>query len=603
MHRTNTMPRPPFAPAAQPPGRPALKAAAVLALGLLLTLLPSAVRAQLPPGIIVQVNGTEIRQTTTKKRIKNIAVANPLIVQVTVVRPDAYAIVGLAPGISTVTVTDEDNKVEKLDVVVVLYDIEQLRRVLRRAVPTASVLPFPAGNNAVILAGTVDRAEDVPAVLQSAQSVVGPVQIINTLRVGGPQQVQICVTVARVNRTKLRQFGFNFLFNGPNVIGGSTIGNLIAPLPTVGIPSPVLQPSFAIPGENIINSVPAATNLFTGIITRKGGFLGFLQALETQGLAKIMAEPRLVSLSGRQASFLDGGEQAIPVPAGLGQVGVQFEEFGTRLNFVPIVLGNGKIHLEVEPEVSQLDAAAGTTISGAVVPGRVTQRVRTTVEIEDGQTLVIGGLLQHQVNATLIRTPYIGALPFIGTFFSTKNFQEVDTELVVIITPHLIDPIDCSQTPRILPGQETRSADDFELFLEGILEAPRGSREVFPGRHYLPAYKNGPSAGVFPCGGPPGGCAGCDVPPAGPAPAPAPVPVTVTSPAKVSLPVKAPAPAKVKTTPAVLPPPARLAPVKANAPMPRPVLNDDLDTVKPAVSAPPPAQVPVLAPADRGGRP
>jgi pilus assembly protein CpaC len=546
----------------------------VLALGLLLTLLPTAARAQPAPspGVIVQVNGTEIRQMDSKKRIKNIQVSNPLVIQVTAVKPDTYAIVGLAPGISTVTLTDEDNKVERLDVVVVAYDIEQLRTVLRRAVPSASVVPLPAGNNAVILSGTIDRAEDVPAVLQAAQSVVGPVQIINTLRVGGVQQVQICVTVARVNRTKLRQFGFNFLFNGPNLISGSTVGNLIPPLTTIGIPSATLQPSFA---GQILNSPPGATNLFTGIITRKGGFLGFLQALETQGLAKIMAEPRLVSLSGRQASFLDGGEQAVPVPAGLGQIGVQFEEFGTRLNFIPIVLGNGKIHLEVEPEVSQLDAAAGTSIGGTIVPGRVTQRVRTTVEIEDGQTLVIGGLLQHQVNASLIRVPYIGALPFVGALFSTKSFQEVDTELVIIITPHLIDPMDCSQTPKLLPGQETRSADDFELFLEGLLEAPRGSREVFPGRHYLPAYKNGPSSAVFPCGGPGGphgvGCVGGG------------------------------APAAVTETPHVLSQPQRV-PVKTEVPMPEAGERPEPDTVKPATLPKAPSKIPVLAPAEGGQR-
>src|SRR5262249_50366629 len=220
-----------------------------------------------------------------------------------------------------------------------------------------------------------------------------------------------------------------------------TVGQLIPPLSPVGIPSQQIQPTFF--GTQILNSSPGAGNIFLGAIKDSGGFIGFLQALETQGLAKVLAEPRLVTLSGRQASLLDGGEQAIPVPAGLGQIGVQFEEFGTRLNFVPIVLGNGKIHLEVEPEVSVLDAAAGTTIGGAIVPGRLTQRVRTTVEIETGQTLVIGGLIQHRTDAVLSRVPVIGALPFVGALFSTKTFTDTETELVVLITPHLIDPMDC----------------------------------------------------------------------------------------------------------------------------------------------------------------
>src|SRR5262249_35973300 len=150
---------------------------------------------------------------------------------------------------------------------------------------------------------------------------------------------------------------------------------------------------------------------------------------------------------------------------------------------------------------------------GASVPGRVTQRVRTTVEIETGQTLVIGGLIQHRTDASLVRVPVLGALPFVGTLFSTKTFSDVESELVVLITPHLVDPIDCAQLPKVLPGLETRNPDDFELFLEGILEAPRGPREVFPDGRYRPAYKNGPTSALFPCGGGAwgnGGCANCN---------------------------------------------------------------------------------------------
>ena len=139
----------------------------------------------------------------------------------------------------------------------------------------------------------------------------------------------------------------------------------------------------------------APTNLLFGVIHNNFGFLGFLQALRDESVVSSLAEPTLTTMSGRPASFLVGGEQAVPRARWPGQVGVQFEEFGTRLNFLPIVLGNGKIHLEVEPEVSSLDAANGTSINGTVVPGRDTSRVNTTVELEDGQTFVIGGLTQH----------------------------------------------------------------------------------------------------------------------------------------------------------------------------------------------------------------
>ena len=222
-------------------------------------------------------------------------------------------------------------------------------------------------------------------------------------------------------------------------------------------------------------------------------------ALRTEGVVKSLNEPTVTTMSGRPASFLVGGEQAIPVPAGLGQIGVQFEEFGTRLNVVPIVLGNGKIHLEIEPEVSELNAANGTSIDGVVVPGRTTTRINTTVELEDGQTFVIGGLVQKDISGATIKTPVLGDLPFLGTFFSSKSYTEDETEVVVLVTPHLVDAEDCAQAPKILPGEETRRPNDFELFLEGILEAPRGPRQVFEDHRYIAAYKNSPTAGLFPC--------------------------------------------------------------------------------------------------------
>jgi pilus assembly protein CpaC len=172
-------------------------------------------------------------------------------------------------------------------------------------------------------------------------------------------------------------------------------------------------------------------------------------------------------------------------------------------------LGNGKIHLEVEPEVSDLNPAFGTTINGTTVPGRTTQRVHTTVELEDGQTYVIGGLIQHEVTGLTSKVPIVGEIPYLGAAFSRKSFNEVEFELVILVTPHLVDAMTCNQLPKFLPGQETRSPDDYELFLEGILEAPRGPREPWQDGHFVPAFKNGPTSEIYPCGGNGNGsCAG-----------------------------------------------------------------------------------------------
>ena len=225
----------------------------------------------------------------------------------------------------------------------------------------------------------------------------------------------------------------------------------------------------------------------------------------------MLAEPRLVTLSGRPATFLSGGQQAVPeVTAsgvGGGTVGTRFEPFGTQLTFLPIVLGNGKIYLEVEPVISQLNANNGFIIGGVAVPGRDEQRVRTAIMMEPGQTFAIGGLIQNEVGGNTTKTPILGDLPFIGPFWSTVAHTETEREVVVLVTPYLVDPMDCRQAPCKLPGFETRTPDDFELFLELILEAPRGQREVFPNKKYRPAWMNDPLADKFPCGGIE--CGGC----------------------------------------------------------------------------------------------
>jgi pilus assembly protein CpaC len=168
-------------------------------------------------------------------------------------------------------------------------------------------------------------------------------------------------------------------------------------------------------------------------------FLGFLSALKQGGLAKVLAEPRLVTLNGRPASFLSGGECAVAVQNDKGQVGVRFEEFGTRLNFLPLLLANGKIRMEVEPEISRLDAASGKTVNGTFVPGRITDRVNTTVELRDGQSFVLGGLVQRQVSASAQRVPVLGDVPYLGDFFTSKSYTTTEKELVVLLTPTIIN--------------------------------------------------------------------------------------------------------------------------------------------------------------------
>ena len=545
--------------------------------GLLLALVlagrPDALTAQIPGttgnALVVPIGGTVPLQITTKKAITLVKNTKEDILGIKTVAgdPTRVLLTGQTAGISHLDLTDVDGKVESYDVTVQL-DVEYLRTQLRRALPTANIDPVPIANNTIVLRGTVNHIEDVEIAVRAAQAAVAGVQVVSDLRVAGVQQVQLCVTVAQVSRSQLRAMNFDFLTDSKNFFLGSTIGGAVAQPALVGTGGTLTT---TLNGQTLSGVPGGSTNLLFGVLHNRWGFLGFLQALRNEGVTKSLAEPTMTTLSGRPASFLVGGEQAVPVPAGLGQVGVQFEEFGTRLNFVPIVLGNGKIHLEVEPEVSRLDAANGTVIQGTTVPGRVTSRVNTTVELEDGQTFVIGGLIERDVQATDQKTPILGDLPFLGAAFSAKSYQETEEETVILVTPHLVDAEDCSQAPKILPGDETRRPDDFELFLEGILEAPRGPREVFPGGRYMAAYKNSPTASLFPCAGNgangscgcnAGGCA------AGRSDAAAPVPATLPA-------VPNAAPATINLTPlrsaAPAAPPEAAFPAEAAAPAAAPV--------------------------------
>jgi pilus assembly protein CpaC len=488
-----------------------------------------------PRSVIVPVNGTKSVPLAGKALVSRIQVENPAVVRANPTS-DARGVLftGLAPGRTLVSVFDTEGGKQVFEVLVQL-DVEYLRLMLRRVMPTAVVEPIPSGNT-VILSGTVAKAEDVPVILAAAQSIAGGTGVVNALHVGGVQQVQLDVVVAQVARNQLRQMGFSFIQQGQQHFVASVLtGNNSL--------SSVLTPA---PGA-VTSSLQSTPNLALGFVNNREGFLGFLQALRTEGLAKLLAEPRLVTLSGKPANFLSGGQLAVPEPSGLGTNAVAFYDFGTELSFLPIVLGNGKIHLEVEPLIKNINASNGTTIQGTTVPGFDVQRLHTTVEMEPGQTFALGGLVQHTVSATAQKVPLAGDIPFLNTFFSLKSYNEAESELLILVTPHLVDPMACDQLPRVLPGQETRRPDDFELFLEGILEAPRGQRAVFVDHHYQAAYRNGPSAAQFPCAGGVCGVSDNGVPPATvPSPmaagAAASTPAGTAGPAAAS-PAPAPAPA------------------------------------------------------------
>jgi len=460
-------------------------------------------------------------------------------------KANVFTFEGIAPGYTRVTFFADKARKEILaafDIEVPFVDrVTQLRDLIKKIAPTATVEVHPLltakesinerGEKvkeetfSVLLTGNVTSAEDARAIGEAAERLFPPSDlgtqtapsgyqtisilrnnVVNQIRIGGVHQVQLEVVVAVVNRSEARNMSFSWNVTGNNWFLSSLTGG-------AGGLSSVLTP-FG-PMQTTTSLTPTgAQNFAFGVLNNNSSVLGFLQLLRTEGLTKILAEPRVTTLSGRPATILSGGETPIILPTGVGAPpSVTYKDFGTKVNFLPIVLGNGKIHLEVRSELSQIDQATGVTLPGTAAPGFKVRSAAVTVQIEDGQTLAIGGLIQNTVAAASTRVPVLGDLPFFGTLFSSKTYLEVEEEMIILVTPRLVDPVDCTKIPRYLPGRDTRVADDFEFFLEGIMEAPRGQRNVIFHPHlYKPAYHGASNAGQIPCGDGSGyirGGAGC----------------------------------------------------------------------------------------------
>ncbi len=462
--------------------------------------------AQVDPktgALLVPLGGlVSFKPDTGKFAFTDVLVGREDIVQVRVspTDPRELLLTGRTSGLTQLTLMFKERPPIVYDVIV-QPDLTLLRTLIRRTVPTAAVEVTPGVGNTIILSGYVTSPQDAEIILQLAANAVGrapgqpgqpgqaPSNIINAMQIGGGQHVQIDVVIASVDRNMLRQRGFDFSVGGTTVQVSSLISGLI------GVQQ---QQQQNVPG--LIRGISPQANLQLGITP--AAFLAGLQALRNEGVAKFLAEPRVVTQSGRPAFFRAGGQQAVVSPqAGLVGPGAQLQPFGTELEVLPIVYGNGMIWLEIQPRVSAVNFGLGIIIQGQATPGFTEQSVRTAVMLESGQTYAIGGLIQNSVEATSSKVPVLGDLPFVGVGFSRVRHEVREQELIILVTPRLVGPVHCDQLPRRLPGRETREPDDYELFLENILEAPRGQRKVWNGRCYNAAYKCDPTAAIFPCVG------------------------------------------------------------------------------------------------------
>lgn len=404
----------------------------------------------------LEMNANTSRILTTEYNIPRLLVENEQIVRARPIAPNQVQISAMKPGYTNLTIWDENEKEHQVDVLV-SGDARELEHLLMAEFPDATLHVRPFSTNAIV-SGYVPRAEMVSRIIQMAQDYYP--QVINNITVGGVQQILLHVKLMEVSRTKLRRMGFDWALSTGNVSIFQNVAGLIA------------QSSATSAGVNNL-ATTGGENLAAGVVSGSTAFFGFLEALRQYNLVKVLAEPNLVTMSGRPASFNSGGEFPIIVPQSLGTSSIEYRQFGTRVDFVPIVLGNGRIRLEVRPQVSEIDPSRSVTVANTTVPGLRTRWVDTAVEMNAGQTLALAGLIQSQMESENRGLPWLADLPWVGAAFRRVEQQNNEIELLVLVTPEFVDALDPAEVPPCGPGQQTGQPDDIELYCRGYLEVPR----------------------------------------------------------------------------------------------------------------------------------
>jgi pilus assembly protein CpaC len=371
--------------------------------------------------------GTMVRLSAP---MSDLFVANDQIADVQVRSSNQLYIFGKGRGETTVYATDKSGRVVYAANVRVGNNISSVDEMLRAAMPEAAIQATPM-NNLVLLTGTVSSPDDAAEAQRLVQAYVGDgTQVISRLRSAVPLQVNLKVRIAEVNRSALKQIGVN-LFSRDGTGGfkfglNQGSGNAVTPGGT-----------FTVNGSTAGGLTLGGAGKLLGL-----DLIGTLDLLASDGLSSTLAEPNLTALSGETASFLAGGEFPIPISQGVGgAITVEYKQYGVGLAFTPIVLADGRISMRVRPEVSELSNEGALKLNGYDVPAITTRRAETTVELGSGQSFMIGGLLRATAANSISKAPFLGDLPILGALFRSTGFRKSETELVIVVTPYLVKPV------------------------------------------------------------------------------------------------------------------------------------------------------------------
>jgi pilus assembly protein CpaC len=390
--------------------------------------------------------------------IKRVSVAEPAIADFLLLSAHEIYLKGKAAGVTNLTLWQDKRLVAIYDLEVV-YDLSRLKQQLHALLPGEDSLRVISTNDSLTLSGKISSASNLSQAIALAQSYAPEGKVNNLVEVGGIHQVMLEVRVAEMSRSLTNRLGINFAYQRADEFAVSLLG---------GLSSINLV-------EGVLAASPAVTSLFrfnSGNTT----WTGIIDALKEDGLVKILAEPTLITLSGQSANFLAGGEFPVPVPQGLGTVGIEYKPFGVGLIFTPTVLSEDKIAIDVSPEVSELDFSTAVRVEGFVSPGISTRRASTKIELADGQSFAIAGLLREATRASVSKFPLLGDIPILGVLFQSKSFQKSETELVIIVTPHLVKPLELAK--QTLPTDFYVEPNDVEFFLQGAIEGKSSGRSA-----------------------------------------------------------------------------------------------------------------------------
>jgi pilus assembly protein CpaC len=401
-------------------------------------------------------------------------VGAPEIADVLPMSDTVVYIQGKKIGTTNISVFDTEKHLIAVIDVEVTIDAAHITRSIQSSIDSTGIRVTGAGDQ-VVLSGVAKDAVDAERAVSIAQAMAPGTTVINAMRISQPQQVMLKVRYLEVNRNAAREIGVNWYASNPAGTRGINTGlggpTAVGKVPAIGdLPIFEAARTFA-SGTTAAPFAVAVTN----VLSKDMNLDAMITALEQRGLVRLLAEPNLVALSGDKASFLAGGE--IPVPTvqpsgGAPLIAIEYKRFGVELAFEPTVVAGGVINLHIQPSVSQLDYTNAVEVQGFRIPALSKRETKTTIELRGGQSFAISGLLQSEGLRDIQQVPWLGTVPVLGALFRSTSYQNRETDLVVIVTPHMVEPA--------APGQQLASpldqripANDRDLFLNGQLDLPK----------------------------------------------------------------------------------------------------------------------------------